>query len=126
MAKPKNMTAEQEAAWKERNRQRVKDWQKANPDKKRQNQNEWAKNNPESNRERQRRFYAKNRERILGKHREYRESNLTKSRARVNKSMCKRKTQTASDQFFIMAGAAEQISKITNNTNTNENNTDSK
>ena len=112
MAKPKNMTAEQESEWKERNRQRVKDWQKANPEKKRESQQKWKEANPESNRERQRRFYEKNRERILEKHKQYRELNPTKSRQRVNKSMTKRKNKAASDQFFIMAGAAEQLSSI--------------
>ena len=112
MAKPKNMTAEQEAEWKERNRQRVKDWQKANPEKRREKDRKWKEANPESNRERQRKFYEKHREMILDKHRQYRESNPTKSRQRVNKSMANRKNKASSDQFFIMVGGAEQLSAI--------------
>ena len=118
MSKPKDMTPEQEEEWKQRNRKRVKDWQIANPDRKRQSQRTWAKQNPEDNKERQRRFYQRNRERLLEKHKKYRESNRNKSRSCVNKSMNKAKMQKASDQFFIMAGAAEQLSNLTKPTPT--------
>ena len=108
MAKPKNwdsMTPSEQEAWllrkreqclnrvrkyREANREKVREADrksyKANPNKKREHSRKWEKANPEKARE--------------------------ACRKRVIKFRQKSRQQTAADQFFILAGAAESISKL--------------
>lgn len=112
MAKPKNMTAEQEAAWRR--------------EKYREAYHKWRAKNPEKRREADRNRYAANAKKRRESQRNWAALNPEKRREYERKSRNKSCNQSAADQFFVMAGAAEQISKITNTNNTNENNTDSK
>ena len=85
MSKPKTwdvMTPEQQEAWREKDRERNRKWREANPEK------------------------------VRERKRKYHEANLEKVRERKRKYREKNRNQAAADQFFIMAGAAEQISKI--------------
>ena len=86
MSKPKNMTPEQEVAWKDKvrkqNRERNRKWSKANPEKVRERIRKWKEANPEKLLKHKRKYYYKAR------------------------------NQAAADQFFILSAAAQQISDI--------------
>jgi len=63
-------------------------------------------------RESARKHYESNPEKARKAKRKYRAENLEKQRESDRKSKQKAKQQTAADQFFIMAGAAEQLTKL--------------
>ena len=85
MAKPKKwdtMTPGEQEAWRVKVREYDRKWQAANPEKMREFKRKWSDANPEKVREKDRKLYRKTRQ------------------------------QSAADQFFIMAGAAEQLTKL--------------
>ena len=100
MAKPAkwdSMTPSEQDAWRERKRERDRKRYEANPEKKR---------------EVSRRYYETNFEKQREKNRKWCEANHEKRRGISLKSYYKTRQQTAADQFFILAGAAESISKL--------------
>ena len=119
MAKPAkwdSMTPSEQEAWREKNQKACRKWYAANREKVRKSSRKWQAANPGKKRE----FDRKYREANLDKRRKnasrYREANLEKvreyNRKRMIKSRQKTLQQTAADQFFIFAGAAESISKL--------------
>lgn len=83
--KPKNwdlLSSVEQEAWRVKNREANRKWREVNPEKARESQ------------------------------RKYHEANPEKKREQSLKSYYKAKQQTAADQFFIMAGAAEQLTKL--------------
>ena len=100
MSKPKNWDAlspvEQEA-WRVKEREKDHKWREANRERKREKDRKYYEANPEKYREAVRKYY---------------EANFEKLRGKSLKSYYKTLQQTAADQFFIMAGAAEQLTKL--------------
>jgi hypothetical protein len=114
MAKPAkwdSMTPSEQEAWRVRKRESNRKHRKANPEKERKRERKWREANPEKLREH---------------FRKYREANREKRRESSLKSYCKSRQQTAADQFFILAGAAESISKLKLKSESHENNTNDK
>ena len=66
----------------------------------------------EISRESQRKYRVANPEKVREKERKYRAENPEKRRESDRKTKQKTKNQSAADQFFIMAGAAEQLTKL--------------
>jgi hypothetical protein len=100
MAKPAkwdSMTPEAQEVWRVRKRELDRKWHEANPEKVRG---------------KSRKYYEANREKQREKDRKYYEANPEKMREQSLKSYQKAKQQSAADQFFILAGAAESISKL--------------
>ena len=99
-SKPKNWdalsTVEQEA-WQAKQRGKDRKYYEANRERKREKDRKYYEANPEKQREQKRK---------------YREANREKLRKKSLKSYYKTLQQTAADQFFIMAGAAEQLTKL--------------
>jgi len=85
-AKWDNMTPDEQEAWREKQREHVRKWRKANPEKAREKYRKCA--------------------------RKWREANPEKQRELKRKTYRKTRQQSAADQFFIMAGAAEQLTKL--------------
>lgn len=130
MAKPAkwdSMTPSEQEAWREKQREHVRKWRKdnhekhleskrkryeANPEKQREQNRKWREANPEKERESRREQYAANSEKVRESNRKWSEANPEKRREINLKSYYKTRQQTAADQFFILAGAAESISKI--------------
>jgi hypothetical protein len=104
MAKPAkwdSMTPSEQEAWRAKERGYVLKWRKLNGEKVQ-----------EKSKERSRKWRKANREKKREREREYRKANPEKILERERKSKQKTKQQTAADQFFILAGAAESISKL--------------
>lgn len=101
MSKPKNMTPDQESAWREKERERQRGLSRkrraANPDKAREKDRKWRAANTEKAREVIRKWYA---------------ANIEKAREKALKRYAAKSSQSAADQFFIMAGAAELLTKL--------------
>ena len=100
MYKPKNWDAlspvEQEA-WRVKDRESCRKYYEANREKKLKKRRKYREANREKLRERWHKHYAANPE---------------KQRESARKAAKKAKQQAAADQFFIMAGAAEQLTKL--------------
>jgi hypothetical protein len=116
MAKPKNMTAEQEAEWRKwhagecrrrylANRETIlekqKQYREENRDELRPKKAAWNK-----------KWREKNLQKSLERERLKRQNHKERIKKTYAKCIRKKKQQSASDQFFIMAGAAEQLSAI--------------
>ena len=100
MAKPAkwdSMTPSEQEAWRVRKRESNRKHRKANPEKERKRERKWREANPEKLREHFRKHY---------------EANPEKCRESSRKCRQKTRQQSAADQFFIMAGAAEQLTKL--------------
>ena len=74
-------------------------------------QKEWK----EKKAEQHRKWYEENREKKAEKDRKWHEANREKRAEQHRKWYEEKKHQSAADQFFIMAGAAEQISQTIKN-----------
>jgi hypothetical protein len=121
MSKPKKwdtMTPEEREAWMVKKRDHARKWRAANPEKCRESCRNSRAANPEKKRENDRRWRAENPKKRRGHSRKWRDENPEKSREIDRKCKSKSKTQTAADQFFIMAGAAEALKQITNENDT--------
>lgn len=68
--------------------------------------------NPEKTRERNRKWRETNTEKYRESSRKWQAANPEKASEANRKSYYKTRQQTAADQFFIMAGAAEQLTKL--------------
>ena len=109
-SKPKNwdsLSPVEQNAWRVRVRESDRKWREANPEKARESVRKYREANPEKKRKTDHK---------------YRKANLEKVRESNCKTKQKAKNQSAADQFFIMAGAAEQLTKLKpksyeNNTN---------
>ena len=114
-SKPKNWdalsTVEQEA-WQAKQRGKDRKYYEANRERKREKDRKYYEANPEKQRERKLKYYEANPEKQREQKRKYREANREKLRKKSLKSYYKTLQQTAADQFFIMAGAAEQLTKL--------------
>lgn len=104
MNKPKNwdsLSPVEQKAFQEKAREYQRKWRNANPEKaqeiNRKSNRKWREVNPEKNRESVRKWC---------------EANPEKAQKSNRKAKQKSKQQTAADQFFIMAGAAEQLTKL--------------
>jgi hypothetical protein len=100
MNKPKNwdlLSPVEQEAWRVRDRESARKRYESNREKYREKCRKWREANPEKLREH---------------FRKYREANREKRRESSLKSYCKSRQQTAADQFFILAGAAEQLTKL--------------
>ena len=75
-------------------------------------QEAWRVKAREKRREYDRKCYEANCDKIKESNREYYKANCEKVRESVRKAAKKAKNQSAADQFFIMAGAAEQLTKL--------------
>ncbi len=63
-------------------------------------------------REQSRKHYEANAGKVRERIRKYREANADKVRERKRKHRAIARTQSAADQFFILAAASEQLSKL--------------
>ena len=119
MTKPKNwdllLPVEQEA-WRAKKRESDRKYREENTEKLRESKRKYREANCEKARELRREQYAANPEKVREWNRKWRESNLEKHRESDRKRMIKfrhkTRQQSAADQFFIMAGAAEQLTKL--------------
>ena len=115
MSKPKNWDAlshvEQEA-WRDKKRESERKWREANPEKMREQARKWYLANCEKHLELSRKWREANPEKKQERNRKWREANPEKARESGRKSYYETRQQTAADQFFIMAGAAEQLTKL--------------
>jgi len=113
--KPKNWDAlspvEQEA-WRVKKQESDRKWREANTEKAREKSRKWRNANLEKCRERELKYREANPEKRRKANREWREANRDELRERCRKSYCKSRQQSAADQFFILAGAAEQLTKL--------------
>jgi hypothetical protein len=110
MSKPikwDQMTEFERKKWREKRAEHQRKYRENNSGKPPEYYRKYRENNKEKRSESDRKYRENNRDKILEYYRKYRENN---------------KQQSAADQFFIMAGAAEQISQtlteIQNETNT--------
>lgn len=106
------MTPSEQEAWRERKREYVRKWHAANPEKVREYKRKWEAANPEKMREKKRKWREVNPKKVLEYQRKYRNANPEKDQERCRKTYRKTRQQSAADQFFILAGAAESISKL--------------
>ena len=91
------MTPEAQEAWREMRRKSTAKYRKANLEKGRDYSRKWRETNLEKARE----LYRK-----------WSKANPEKAREACRKTYYKLRQQTAADQFFILAGAAESIFKL--------------
>ena len=91
------MTPEAQEAWREMRRKSAAKYRETNLEKGRDYSRKWR----EANLEKAREIYRK-----------WREENPKKAREACRKTYCKLRQKAAADQFFILAGAAESISKL--------------
>lgn len=115
MYKPKNwdlLSPVEQEAWRERKREYVRKWHAANPEKVREYKRKWEAANPKKMREKKRKWREANPKKAREAQRKYRNANPEKDQERCRKRYHKTRQQTAADQFFIMAGAAEQLTKL--------------
>lgn len=114
MSKPKNMTAEEDAEWREWHAKECRRRYLANRENILEKSKQYRKDNQESLRPKKaewnKRWREKNRSKVLKREAEIRVISKERIRNSWNKHSSKKKSQKASDQFFIMAGAAQQIS----------------
>jgi hypothetical protein len=111
MTKPKSFDSwapEKQEEWRERERECARKWFAANREKAAQYWSKYRTANREKRVEKNRKYRAENREKILEKNRKYKAEN----REKMLEYFKKYRNQKAADQFFIMAGAAEQLSKL--------------
>jgi len=114
------------AANRKKNPEKVADnqrkWRASNPEKVTEGERKWRASNPEKVAESQRKHYAANVEKFAEKQRKYRAANPEKvtdkqrkyREANPNyyrKYRAAIRQQDAADQFFVMVGAAQQISE---------------
>ena len=115
MYKPKNWDAlspvEQEA-WRVKDRESCRKYYEANREKKLEKRRKYREANREKLRERWHKHYAANPEKQRESARKHYAANPEKQRESARKAAKKAKQQAAADQFFIMAGAAEQLTKL--------------
>ena len=100
MSKPKKwdlLSPVEQEAWRERKREYSRKYREDNPEKCREIARKWRELNLKKARE----TYC-----------EWRKANLEKDKERCRESYHKTRQQSAADQFFIMAGAAEQLTKL--------------
>lgn len=112
---------------KEKNREQSRNYREANPERVIETARKWRSKNKEKVREYSRKRRAANPEKVLEydrkrrasnpekfreKWRKYREENLEKARETDRKRFKKSADQVAADQFFLMTGAAEQITNL--------------
>ena len=95
-----------------KDRERNRKYYEANRDKVLEACCKWKLANPEKKRESDRKWQKANSKKTQESDRKWRVANPEKHREAVRKSKRKAKQQTAADQFFILAGAAESISKL--------------
>ena len=119
MYKPKNwdlLSHVEQEAWREKKREASRKHYAANTKKVLEAGRKWCKENREKkreiSRESQRKRYEANREKLKEYARKYYKANHEKRRKSDRKTKQKTRQQTAADQFFILAGAAESISKL--------------
>jgi hypothetical protein len=115
MAKPKSFDTwlpEKQEEWREKERERVRKWREVNPEKERERARKWREANPEKERERRRKRYEANSE----KEREYVRKryavNSEKQREYFRKRYAASTQQSAADQFFVMAAAAQELTQF--------------
>ena len=111
MAKPKSFdswTPEKQEEWREGNKQRQRKYRAANREKIVESWRKYHAANREKITERQRKYRAENRKEVEESYRKYH----AKNREKCAEKCRKHRNQKAADQFFIMAGAAEQLSKL--------------
>ena len=115
MAKPAkwdSMTPGEQEAWRVKQRGYQRKYSELDSKKVREAKRKYYEANFEKCREYQRKHYAANPEKHRKSKRKWREANLEKSRKDALEAYYKTRQQSAADQFFIMAGAAESISKL--------------
>ena len=115
MSKPKKwdlLSSVEQEAWRMRNREGCRKYREENPEKCREQKRKRYESNRDKVRESSRKWRVSNPEKYREAKRKYREANLKKAREISLKSYYKTRKQTAADQFFIMAGAAEQLTKL--------------
>jgi len=125
-------TPEQKDAWREKiaeyrckyeaaNRKKIAERQrkryKANREKIAEYQRKYRAANAEKLAERQRQRYEANREKMVKRSRKYQAANREKLAEYRRNWKAATRQQAAADQFFVMAGAAQQISETISNHN---------
>jgi len=107
--------------WRDENKEKILELERkrkaANPERFREKDRKWASENKQKVAENSRRWRAANPEKAREVSRKYRESNPEKVLEKHRKHRERKRNQSAADQFFIMAGAAEAIKDTLNNTN---------
>ena len=115
MRKPKNwdlLSPIEQEAWRVKRREADRKQYEANREKHYKKCNKWRAANRERVQECVRKYREANREKRREQDRKYYAENPGKEIKRVYKAKQKAKNQSAADQFFIMAGAAEQLTKL--------------
>lgn len=98
MSKPKNMTPEEEAAWREKHREHQRAYVERNREKVMAHQRAWRENNRERCRELNRAWRENNREKVLEGKRVYREANREKVIAK-DRAYNRKKTESLADGY---------------------------
>jgi hypothetical protein len=111
MTKPKSFgtwTTEKQEEWREKQREIQRQSYQRNPQKAHKNCARWRKNNPEKLREIKESWRKLNTDKI-NRSRYFKRMECPEIKKQEN---LRYRNQKAADQFFIMAGAAEQLSKL--------------
>ena len=106
------MTPSEQEAWRAKGRESNRKYRAENPEKTRELGRKYYEANREKRRESVRKWLEANSEKQRESARKHYAANSEKQRESARKAAKKAKQQTAADQFFIMAGAAEQLTKL--------------